>query len=116
MLRQILERLELTLNVAKTKIVNAHKGKFDFLGFSIWMGESRKTGKVYPHIQPSKKAEQVIKDRITELTKRDRTIIPLEGVVNPTTTSSSTQSALFMTKITIELVRRTTLKAAQKWV
>jgi RNA-directed DNA polymerase len=80
-LRQILERLELTLNVAKTKIVNAHKGKFDFLGFSIWMGESRKTGKVYPHIQPSKKAEQVIKDRITELTKRDRTIIPLEGVV-----------------------------------
>jgi RNA-directed DNA polymerase len=80
-LRQILERLELTLNVVKTKIVNAHKGKFDFLGFSIWMGESRKTGKVYPHIQPSKKAEQVIKDRITELTKRERTIIPLECVV-----------------------------------
>ena len=42
-LRQILERLKLTLNETKTKIVNAFKGKFDFLGFSIWMGKGRKT-------------------------------------------------------------------------
>ena len=80
-LRQILERLKLTLNETKTKTVNAHKEKFDFLGFTIWMGESRKTGKVYPHVQPSKKALQKIKDRITELTKRARTIMPLEWIV-----------------------------------
>jgi RNA-directed DNA polymerase len=80
-LRQILERLKLTLNEAKTKIVNAHEGKFDFLGFSIWMGESRKTGNLYPHVQPSKKALQKIKDRVTELTTRRRTIMPLEWVV-----------------------------------
>jgi group II intron reverse transcriptase/maturase len=81
-LRQILERLKLTLNETKTKIVNAHKGSFDFLGFSIRMGESRKTGKLYPHVQPSKKALQIIKDRVTELTKRTRTVKPLEWVVN----------------------------------
>jgi group II intron reverse transcriptase/maturase len=81
-LRQILERLELSLNETKTKIVNAHKEKFDFLGFSIWMGESRRTGKVYPHVQPLKKALQKIKDRLTELTKRARTIMPLEWIVN----------------------------------
>jgi group II intron reverse transcriptase/maturase len=80
-LRQILERLKLTLNEAKTKIVNAHEGKFDFLGFSIWMGESRRTGNLYPHVQPSKKALQKIKDRVTELTTRRRTIMPLEWVV-----------------------------------
>jgi hypothetical protein len=40
------------------------------------------SGKSYPHVQPSKKAEQKVKDRITELTKRDRTIMPLEWVVN----------------------------------
>src|SRR5664279_3116822 len=80
-LRQILERLKLTLNEAKTKIVNAHKGKFDFLGFTIWMGESRRTGNLYPHVQPSKKALQKIKDRVTELTTRRRTIMPLEWVV-----------------------------------
>ncbi len=77
-LRQILERLKLTLNETKTKIVNAHKGKFDFPGFSIWMGESKRTGNMYPHIQPSAKALQEIKERITELTRRTRTVIPFE--------------------------------------
>ena len=81
-LRRILERLKLTLNETKTKIVNAHRGKFDFLGFSIWMGESRRSGNLYPHVQPSKKALQKIKDRLTELTKRTRTIMPLEWIVN----------------------------------
>jgi group II intron reverse transcriptase/maturase len=80
-LRQILERLELTLNEAKTKRVNAYKGQFDFLGFTIWMGRGRKTGRYYPHVQPSKRAGQEVKDRITELTKRGRTIMPLEWVV-----------------------------------
>lgn len=81
-LRQILERLELTLNEAKTKVVDAFVGKFDFLGFTIWLGRGRKTRRYYPHVEPSKKAEQKVKDRITELTKRDRTIMPLEWVVN----------------------------------
>lgn len=81
-LRQILERLQLTLNEAKTRIVDANEGKFDFLGFTIWLGRGRKTGNLYPHVQPSKKAEQKVKDRITGLTTRDRTIMPLEWVVN----------------------------------
>ncbi|MBW6511449.1 MAG: group II intron reverse transcriptase/maturase [Desulfuromonadaceae bacterium] len=81
-LRQILERLQLTLNETKTNVVNAFEGKFDFLGFTIWMGKSRKSGKMYPHVQPSKKSEQKVKDRITALTKRERTIMPLEWVVN----------------------------------
>lgn len=80
-LRQILERLQLTLNEAKTKIVNAFEGKFDFLGFSIWMGKSRKSGKSYPHVQPSKKSLQAVKDRVTLFTKRTRTAKPLESVV-----------------------------------
>ena len=86
MLRQILERLELTLNEAKTKVVDACAGKFDFLGFTAWMGRGRKTGKYYPHIQPSKEAEQKVKDRIAKLTRRGRTIMPLEWVVNEVNT------------------------------
>ena len=81
-LRQILERLGLTLNEAKTRTVNAFEGRYDFLGFTIWMGKGRKTGNYYPHIQPSKKSSQAIKDRITNLTTRRRTIMPLEWVVN----------------------------------
>jgi group II intron reverse transcriptase/maturase len=82
MLRQILERLELTLNGTKTKVVDAYAEKFDFLGFTACMGRSIKTGNCYPHVQPSKKAEQKVKDRITGLTQRVRTIMPLEWVVN----------------------------------
>ena len=81
-LRQILERLELSLNETKTKIVNAFEGKFDFLGFSIHMGESRRTGTLYPYVEPSKKSLQAIKDQITGLTTRDRTIMPLAWIVN----------------------------------
>jgi group II intron reverse transcriptase/maturase len=81
-LRQVLERLKLTLNETKTKIVNAFNGKFDFLGFSIWMGKGRKTRNYYPHVQPSKKSVQTIKDRVTNLTRRERTIMPLDWIVN----------------------------------
>ena len=81
-LRQILERLKLTFNETKTKIVNAHKESFDFLGFTMWVGEGRKSGKLYSHVQPSKKSLQIIKDRVTELTKRTRTVKPLTWVVN----------------------------------
>ena len=86
-LRQILERLELTLNETKTKTVNAYKEKFDFLGFSIWMGKSRKTGNNYSHVQPSKKTLQKIKDRVTMLTMRKRTILPLEWIVHEVNTT-----------------------------
>jgi group II intron reverse transcriptase/maturase len=81
-LRQILKRLELTLNETKTKIVNTYEGKFDFLGFSIWRAKSKRTGNHYIHVQPSKKSLQSIKDRVTELTKRVRTVKPREWVVN----------------------------------
>jgi group II intron reverse transcriptase/maturase len=86
-LRQLLERLKLTLNEAKTKVVNAFDGKFNFLGFTIRMGKGRKTGNYYANVQPSKKAEQTIKDRITGLTTRGRTIMPLERVVNEVNTT-----------------------------
>src|SRR5664280_3778031 len=45
------------------------------------MAESRKSGNLYPHVQPSKKSLQKIKDRVTELTARKRTIMPLEWIV-----------------------------------
>ncbi|MDP3029814.1 MAG: group II intron reverse transcriptase/maturase [Deltaproteobacteria bacterium] len=80
-LRQILERLGLTLNEAKTKIIDAHKGKFDFLGFAIWMAKSGRTGNHYSHVQPSKKSLRTIKDRVTSLTGRVKTIAPLDWIV-----------------------------------
>jgi RNA-directed DNA polymerase len=80
-IRHVLDRLGLTLNETKTRIVDARVASFDFLGFTIRQRISRKSGKRYPHIEPSKRSVQRIKDKITALTVRERTPIPLEVVV-----------------------------------
>ncbi len=74
--RQVLDRLELTLNENKTRIVDARKESFNFLGFVIRVSKGLKTGKSYPHVCPAPKSLAKIKDRITQLTTRDRTLIP----------------------------------------
>jgi len=55
-LQCLLERLELRLNPAKTKVVDAQQASFDFLGFSLHRRRSRKSGKYYPHVEPSKRS------------------------------------------------------------
>jgi group II intron reverse transcriptase/maturase len=80
--RKILGKLELTLNETKTLVVDAHTDSFGFLGFTIQMMKSKRTGNWFPHLQPSKKSLQSIKDRVTELTKRERTHAPLSFVVD----------------------------------
>jgi hypothetical protein len=80
-LRQVLERLELSLNETKTRIVNAQRESFDFLGFSYQVRRSRKSGKHYPHVEPSKRSIQRIKDRTKELTAKRRTPVPLPHLI-----------------------------------
>jgi RNA-directed DNA polymerase len=79
--RQVLERLELTLNETKTRIVDARQESFNFLGFAIRVSKGLKTGKKYAHVSPSQKSLAKITERITQLTTRDRTPIPLKEIV-----------------------------------
>ncbi len=101
-LRQILERLELTLNETKTKRVNAYEGKFDFLGFEIWIGKSRRTGNHYAHVQPSKKSLKTIKDRVTTLTRRGRTLVLLDRVVKEVNSTLRGWVGYFHKKVMID--------------
>lgn len=80
-LETVLDRLELTLNRDKTHVVDARKQAFNFLGFSIKWARSRRTGKGYPNVEPSKRAEQRIKARIKELTARRRTPVPMPHLI-----------------------------------
>ena len=82
--KQVLERLELTLNVEKTRIVDSYQESFDFLGFEIRMRKSFISGKYYPHVQPSRKSIRKIKQALTEITDRKRTMIPLKEVMEQT--------------------------------
>ena len=79
--RQVLDRLDLTLNETKTRIVDARQESFNFLGFAIRVSTGLKTGKSYPHVCPAQKSLAKIKDRITQLTSRERTLIPLEDII-----------------------------------
>ena len=79
-IRTILGRLELELNESKTRIVDANKEGFSFLGFDLKMNVGAKGGR-YPHIQPRDKAVVKVKTRIREITARNRTGIPIDDVV-----------------------------------
>ncbi len=79
--RQVLDRLDLSLNETKTHIVDATEASFDFLGFTLQMSRGVKSGKPYPNVRPSDKSVKKIKTRLTELTQRELTCVPLEDVV-----------------------------------
>ena len=81
LLKQILDRLGLTLNETKTHTVNAFQGSFDFLGFSFQMRRSQFSGKWYPHTEPSGKSIQRIKEKVKRLTDRKLTPVPLDGLM-----------------------------------
>jgi RNA-directed DNA polymerase len=80
-LQEILEKMDLLLNGAKTRVVNAQQEMFNFLGFEIGIWKSHSKGRCYAHVQPSKKSLQVIKSRITGMTSRGSTLIPLDNLV-----------------------------------
>ena len=79
-IRNILEKLELNLNESKTKIVDANKEEFYFLGFALKVKVSSK-GKRYPHVNPKEQAVEKVKNRINEITARNQTWRPIQEVV-----------------------------------
>lgn len=80
-LRDVLSRLELSLNETKTKIVDAWTTGFDFLGFSFELRRSWRSGKRYPHVEPSLQARQRLRAQVKRLTDRRLTGVPMEEVV-----------------------------------
>jgi group II intron reverse transcriptase/maturase len=62
----------LALNEAKTRVVQSCASGFVFLGFSFRWQQSKK-GTPYVHTEPSPAAEQALRDRVRELTRRPTT-------------------------------------------
>jgi hypothetical protein len=79
--RHILGRLGLSLNEQKTRVVDARRECFAFLGFSLRIRVSWKTGRSYPHVEPSKQLAQKIRTRLTTLAQRRRSPAPLPVVM-----------------------------------
>jgi len=77
----VLKGLGLTVNEEKTRVVDACQEMFQFLGFSIGMKRGRKTGKMYPHIEPSPKALKHVRAEIKQLTTERFSATPTEVVI-----------------------------------
>jgi RNA-directed DNA polymerase len=79
--RHVMDRLGLTLNETKTHVVDAKETGFNFLGFTLQMSQGAKTGKWYPNVRPSDKAVTKMTAKVTDMTRRELTCIPLDDVV-----------------------------------
>lgn len=77
----VLDDLQLSLNDAKTKVVDARKEDFNFLGFTIGVKRSIRTGREFSLIRPSKKALKHIKSEMKSLTDRTTLALPTEVVI-----------------------------------
>lgn len=65
--RQVMTRLGLTLNEAKTALKDARKESFDFLGYTFGPEYHRKEGYRYLSASPSRKAIRRLKGKVNEL-------------------------------------------------
>ena len=68
--KQMLERMGLKLNEKKSRLMDARKESFDYLGFTFSRKKSSKTGKVITLVEPSLKSEQYFRDEVRSLTAR----------------------------------------------
>src|SRR5213595_4153971 len=86
-LREIMGRLNLTVNEEKTRICKVPEGEFDFLGYTFGRMYSARTGQARLGYRPSKKSIKRMVEQIHALTDRTRTwqeTTKLVGKVNRT--------------------------------
>ena len=68
--RNVMTRIGLTLNEAKTSIKQARKERFDFLGYSFGPHRLRKNGHEYLGASPSKKSVSKLRQNVGDLLVR----------------------------------------------
>ena len=72
--QQLTTKFKLKLNLKKTRIVDAEKENFDFLGYSFRKALNRKKTKMVAYFWPSQKAERSIREKVRKITNPARPI------------------------------------------
>jgi group II intron reverse transcriptase/maturase len=80
-MRNMMERLKLTVNESKTRIRRVPVESFDFLGYTIGQCHSTKTGKTYVGTRPSKKRITRLCRAISDVTDRRWTLLDVQDRV-----------------------------------
>ena len=81
-IRQIMEKLKLTLHPTKTRLVDLGREGFEFLGFHFHKRTDRRTGKLLPYFWPGQKAMKTVRSKIRQLTGYSRKRVPMAKIVN----------------------------------
>jgi hypothetical protein len=76
-----LEALGLALNAAKTPVLDARRQAFTFLGVTVRLTRSKRTGREFSLIRPSADARQRLRDQVKALTGRDHLALPTPTVI-----------------------------------
>ena len=69
-MRNMMERLKLTVNETKTHVCRVPEESFDFLGYTFGRCYSPRTGRAYLGTRPSRKKVLRLCRQISELTSR----------------------------------------------
>jgi RNA-directed DNA polymerase len=69
-MRELMQRLKLPVNEAKTRLVRVPDESVEFLGYTIGRCYSRKTGRAYNGTSPSKQSVRRVCQQVSELTRR----------------------------------------------
>jgi RNA-directed DNA polymerase len=78
-MREMMERLKLTVNEEKTRLCCVPDTSFDFVGYTFGQCYSAKTGRAYIGTRPSKKSIAKVSRTISDLTSRRR--LPIDTQV-----------------------------------
>ncbi|HYA87923.1 MAG TPA: group II intron maturase-specific domain-containing protein [Nitrospirota bacterium] len=78
----VLTALGLSLNEKKTKTLGAREQSFNFLGFTVKLTRSTRTGRMFPLIIPSKKSMARARAEIKHLTREACVIVPIGEVID----------------------------------
>ena len=69
-MREMMEKLKLTVNETKTHVCRMADASFNFLGYTFGRMVSPRTGGTYQGAQPSRKSIQKVRDRLNEVAKK----------------------------------------------
>jgi hypothetical protein len=80
-MQDLMLRLKLTVNEAKTRVCRIPEGKFDFLGYTFGRCYSPETGRSYIGTVPSKKRIQRVCAAISAETGQNKTLLDEAAVI-----------------------------------
>jgi hypothetical protein len=80
-MRELMARLRLTVNEAKTRLCRGPDERFDFLGYTIGTYYSPRTGGAYTGVRPSAKKVRALKRKVSEQTARSWLWLDVDEVV-----------------------------------